>query len=632
MAVYRAQHGSATFWLDVPSRTTARRLVKTLGAALFTVAFAVALLPEFSPAEALPFLAAEALPLVAVAAAVWGRSRSLMVGSAILVILVLPTKFVANGAVNMQIAVVAALASGALIAANSRTMRKHVDELIVLVRALRFRDDRRSRQFAAIDRVGRLLAEDGASRERLNLVIDLLVGEFGYSSAAVFLSDGPILRAAAWTGYTAPVLAINGSMGIVGRVLRTGQSALVPDVRQDSDYVSANDDTLSELVVPLKVDGELLGILNIDSSQAGALDESDLELGLLVAERVATAIILGRDKSLLAQRAAMFRALLGFSTAISGGGVSADFEPRLVAATLELFPADDLVALLSPSKIEAWIASAAESPQSTLALAACQEALATERVVSKELVEESQVVLGRQERDTPYAAAALPLVRNSQVIGLLILTRMSQAEPFTALEAEAMPLAATHAASAAIAAQLLAEAEETSVRDALTGLHNRRYFQEAGPRALAASRRSRHRTRPLCAVLFDLDHFSAINNQHGHQTGDAILREFGAVLSNRLRASDIVARYGGEEFVLLLEEIPVDAAVLIANEIRAMASKITVACPDGCQVGVTVSAGLAVADDASTLESLVHRADSALYEAKKTGRDRVCVFGADAPR
>lgn len=631
MAVYQTRRGNAAFWLEVQFRTNARRMFQAFGAALFCVTFAVALIPESSPADELRFLASEALPLAAVSAGVWGRSRALAVGSATLVILVLPTKLMLDGAVDTQIAVFAAVASGGLVAATSRTMRRRIDELITLVQALRSRDDRRSRQFAAIDRVGRLLAEDRASNERLNLVIDLLVGEFGYSSAAVFLSDGPILRAAAWSGYTAPVLAVNGRMGIVGRVLRTGQSVLVRDVRQDPDYMSANDDTLSELVVPLVVDGELLGILNIDSSRAGALDESDLELASLVGERVGTALILGREKILLAQRAAMLRGLLGFSTAISGGGASAAFEPRLVAATRELFPADEVVALLSPSKIEAWLADAADSPGSRLALAVCQEALDTKRVVSKELVEESQVLLGRPKRDTPYAAAALPLVRDTQIIGLLILTRMSQARPFTALETEAMPLAATHAASAAIAAQLLAEAKETSVRDALTGLHNRRYFQEAGSRAFAASRRSRHGTNPLCAVLFDLDHFGTVNNEHGHQTGDAVLRQFGAVLSTRLRASDIVARYGGEEFVLVLDDVPVDAAVLIANEIRDLVSKITVSCPDGCQVGVTVSAGVAIADDADTLESLVHRADSALYEAKKAGRDRVRVFGADRP-
>jgi two-component system cell cycle response regulator len=167
--------------------------------------------------------------------------------------------------------------------------------------------------------------------------------------------------------------------------------------------------------------------------------------------------------------------------------------------------------------------------------------------------------------------------------------------------------------------------EELAIRDALTGLHNRRYFDEALERLLAAHRRQRVRgARPLSVILFDLDHFGSFNKLHGHQVGDAVLRAFSEVLASRFRASDLVARFGGEEFVAVLDGATLEDAQRIAEEVRIQIAERQMSGDDGAPLQVTVSAGCATLDEENpTREVLLRTADVALFMAKRAGRNRV---------
>lgn len=162
----------------------------------------------------------------------------------------------------------------------------------------------------------------------------------------------------------------------------------------------------------------------------------------------------------------------------------------------------------------------------------------------------------------------------------------------------------------------LALAERAALTDALTGLPNRRQFQERAEQAVAAARRYGH---PCALLLIDVDHFKAVNDAAGHAAGDAVLRRVASVLRDGVRKPDVAARYGGEEFaVLCLASGEAEAAVL-AERLRA-----AVARPSGGR-DVTISVGVAaVARADHTVEALVERADRALYAAKRAGRDRVC--------
>ncbi len=166
---------------------------------------------------------------------------------------------------------------------------------------------------------------------------------------------------------------------------------------------------------------------------------------------------------------------------------------------------------------------------------------------------------------------------------------------------------------------------DLAVRDGLTGLHNRRYFDDAVGRLLASREAMpESERRPVAAILFDLDHFGTFNKLHGVQVGDQALRVFAHAMRERLHQTDLVARFGGEEFVVVMDGSDRDHAVEVAEEIRIRLSSRTIAAEDGAPLRLSVSAGCAALDNAEpTAEALLRTADVALSMAKRGGRDRV---------
>ncbi len=170
----------------------------------------------------------------------------------------------------------------------------------------------------------------------------------------------------------------------------------------------------------------------------------------------------------------------------------------------------------------------------------------------------------------------------------------------------------------------LVETRRAAVTDALTGLANRKAFDGALREALARTRADPGSTFSL--LLLDIDHFKGINDQHGHRFGDQVLRLVGRLLSASVTARDLAARYGGEEFAIVLGQAGIGAGVTLAQTIcDRLRGQRLVKRGSGEVVGqVTVSVGVAQYRPGEATQDLVERADRALYEAKRTGRDRVC--------
>jgi diguanylate cyclase (GGDEF)-like protein len=142
---------------------------------------------------------------------------------------------------------------------------------------------------------------------------------------------------------------------------------------------------------------------------------------------------------------------------------------------------------------------------------------------------------------------------------------------------------------------------------------------------------SRQRRAPVSVLVFDLDHFKAINDKSGHATGDAMLQLFAKIARETLRATDIVGRLGGEEFVALLPSTAAEAAVA-AERVRAAFAVASIS-REGRRIAATVSIGVASGSPGTAIDLLITRADDALYRAKGNGRNRVEIAGepADAP-
>lgn len=162
--------------------------------------------------------------------------------------------------------------------------------------------------------------------------------------------------------------------------------------------------------------------------------------------------------------------------------------------------------------------------------------------------------------------------------------------------------------------------EQAALTDALTGMQNRRYFDDALREYLEEFERI---GKPVGLMILDLDHFKQINDNHGHDVGDEVLRVVASCLRDMTRYHDVVARLGGEEFAVVAPNMDRDLLVKFAERIRKAVASLAVV-SGNVRLKVTTSVGLAVWDGKETAEDFYRRADRQLYQAKKAGRNRVC--------
>lgn len=223
----------------------------------------------------------------------------------------------------------------------------------------------------------------------------------------------------------------------------------------------------------------------------------------------------------------------------------------------------------------------------------------------------------------------LPLRAHGELLGMLVLEADVAADPGENLEIEGSRRFALEQVGLSIGNLKLRESlRQASMRDALTGLYNRRFFDESSQREVkrAARQQVKGGYAGLAVMMIDIDHFKRFNDQHGHEVGDQVLREVAQVLQGQTRGSDVAARYGGEEFTIVLADITPELALGRAQRVCRAVEKLALH-SSGKDVGtVTISIGLAhFPVDGSTVEALLSAADKALYEAKNAGRNRVVV-------
>lgn len=203
----------------------------------------------------------------------------------------------------------------------------------------------------------------------------------------------------------------------------------------------------------------------------------------------------------------------------------------------------------------------------------------------------------------------VPIANEHGVSGLLIVGWRNQVSDLADRRAHAVTLLADHAGVALRQATLLAELQRLASTDQLTGVPNRRGWDEELARLLAAANRT---NEPLTVAMADLDHFKRFNDSYGHNAGDDLLRQFARGARASLRAGDVFARWGGEEFALALPRCTTANAAGVLNRIRAVAGS-----------GQTCSIGYVSCDGSESAERLMRRADAALYAAKRAGRNSI---------
>ncbi len=215
----------------------------------------------------------------------------------------------------------------------------------------------------------------------------------------------------------------------------------------------------------------------------------------------------------------------------------------------------------------------------------------------------------------------VPMISQGDVVGLIVIDAPGRQGP--PADAAVLATVAEQLGLAISNVSLRESLRQQSTVDPLTGMYNRRFFDESLKRELLRARRA----QSSCAVVMvDLDHFKRINDTYGHEGGDLVLKAAARVLLDRVRASDIAGRYGGEEFILLLPDCGAEAAHQLAEGIRAALADIAIQYLGRTISGITASFGIAAWPlHAEDEQSVLKAADMALYEAKKSGRDRVIV-------
>jgi diguanylate cyclase (GGDEF)-like protein len=227
------------------------------------------------------------------------------------------------------------------------------------------------------------------------------------------------------------------------------------------------------------------------------------------------------------------------------------------------------------------------------------------------------------ERDTSNVDSILciPLIASDEPVGVINITNKKTGKKFTDEDVELLSALGNQAAVAINNATLY----EMAITDELTKLFIRRYFNV---RLDTELKRSRRYARKMTLAIADLDHFKAVNDQFGHQVGDAVLAKVAETIKSSVREIDTAARFGGEEFAIILPETDLDGAMIVADRVRDAVAKLEI---PGLPRRITISIGLACyPEHAEDNAAVIRAADAALYEAKRQGRNRVCIYSAPA--
>lgn len=223
------------------------------------------------------------------------------------------------------------------------------------------------------------------------------------------------------------------------------------------------------------------------------------------------------------------------------------------------------------------------------------------------------------------SVALLPLIRQQQLIGCLNLGSRNPSRFQSGIGTQFLQHMAAVVAACIENARLHEEIKLVGLRDPLTGVNNRRFFDQRIEEEVSRAKRQK---TPLSCLFVDLDHFKRVNDQYGHQAGDIILKQVATLLNDSLRSTDVLSRYGGEEFVILLTDTNAVDACEIAQRMREQIAALQFSVSYGRKIQVTLSIGLATLNHYGPLQTskqLLQSADQAVYGAKVSGRNQVKV-------
>jgi diguanylate cyclase (GGDEF)-like protein len=470
--------------------------------------------------------------------------------------------------------------------------------------------------------------------EVLQRILAIARDYFHLPNVAILLLDKEAqqLRVRSQIGWDAgkDKICLGQHEGITGASVLKRQPVCAPDVREDPRYICAAQSTRSELAIPLMVRDEVVGVLDCQSDRPDYFDRETIELLTLFSTQASIALQNARLYSLERQRARQLEAINTIAQQSTAVMELEDLLIRVCAVIQKAFQVShvslllreegDLVmrahqGTLTPCTPPGGRFSASEEPWS--------------RVISNSgtLIEKNLTTAPESLRLFKESASrmSIPLISFGQTLGVLTL-HSSEENAFRENELQSLESVADICANSIQNAHYLERVKQLAYLDGLTGIFNRRFFEL---RIMEEIERARRYGTGMAVIMADIDQFKQLNDEFGHLLGDEVLRQVSSLFHQQLRKIDVVCRYGGEEFAILLTQITTQQALAIAEKLRQMVESYQF---PGVPRTITISAGVAsFPTHGKTRDDMIRSADSGLYAAKQTGRNRICVASLAVP-
>ena len=493
------------------------------------------------------------------------------------------------------------------------------------------RSRRRVDHLEQLERIVRRFDGSRSVAEVMQDVVDDVSRVFEIPLVSIYLpqADGRLAMVGV-AGYHSPFHVIEPGVGVIGRAAAMRETRFIPDVLLDPDYRAARDDVRSEVAIPIVHDGEVLGVINFEGTTRRPIGTTQVALGEMLGRAIAGSLRAARLDEERRARLHGIERVLEVSRGLVGDLDRRRTVQTVIDAATDLLGADRvLIARRTRDgsfRVEGESGDRGDGTWRSRALDEADSAALAAIASGVTIALAGGARPGGRSADPGTGAEggaagrptlAMPIRIEDDVAAVLVATRTPEAPAFGALERSLGDLLATQVGVALHNADRHATARDAAVRDPLTDLLNRRFFDEAVEAAFASARRT---GEPLSLIVLDLDRFSSINNEHGHAAGDIVLRAVARAIEGNIRIEDTVARYGGEEFVVIAPRTGTADAVMVAERIRSAIAALE---PEG-GLRITTSAGVAsLLGDELDGHALFRAADSALLAAKRAGRDRV---------
>jgi diguanylate cyclase (GGDEF)-like protein len=429
-------------------------------------------------------------------------------------------------------------------------------------------------------------------------------------------------------GESAASLRVTVGEGVTGWVAATGQQLIIDDAAHDPRAVRVPGSTElpeeSMLLAPLRSESRVIGVVVLSRLGLSRFSDDELRLLGVLADQAAVAI---ENSRLLTERdrhVSELQALLDIAEA--GGGASDERDLANVLAAK----------LRAAAHMDACLISRWDSDSGKLSplgadgrpLIGPERDLSTQRTLRHVLMHDEPVWLDPSNEELEPAELSrlhqlggaatmlLPLSSGGRVSGLLELISETRGRRFSEAETKLLRAMAYQTASALENARLVRQLRDAAETDLVTGVYSHRHLQDRVRQETARAARAH---APLSVLMVDLDDFKRVNDEHGHQAGDRVLRAIAGALRAAVRTSDVVARYGGDEFVVLMPDTDEGEAKNVAARAEAAVADLVHPMADGSAVRISCSVGLALhPQDGRTGKELMRAADAKMYRHKRS--------------